>query len=275
MEKVEVELKDIPDDLIRSIKDELLTYFVPMAACSDASEKKVATLGSGTLVKVGDRKFILTAAHVWDECKWAAGILFALKETETSFVIQRQHLHPILLFTDKESQYGPDLALLELSPNDAATIEARKSFLDLTVQRNGLDENPLKEDKGLFAVVGIVGEKSDVATREDGAVVANLRGDAFFGSLDKRTEFGDWDYFDLSANSSLPHVPKSFGGVSGGAVWQINLEMKDGAIFWDRKRLFRGVAFYELWPQEGTQVIRCNGPKALYEVAWRKFDLPI
>lgn len=273
MKKIEAKLKDIPDELFQSIKDELLTYFVSMAAC-DARDKRVVPLGSGTLVKLRDRRFILTAAHVWDESKWARGILFGLRETEASFVIERKNLNPQLLPAAAQAEDGPDIALIELSPNDAGTFEARKSFLDLDMQRSSLGENPLKECNGLFAVVGIVGEKSEVVHREDGAVVANLRGDAFFGTLDKRTEVKGWDYLDLSADSSLPHVPDSFGGVSGGSVWQIDLQMKNGSIGWDRKRLFRGVPFYQLRPKEGVQVLRCNGPKALYEAAWKEFGLP-
>lgn len=272
MGTVDIALKDIPDELIVSIKDELLAYFVSLIACSDERDKKLIPLGSGTLVKIDDARFILTAAHVWRASERASGILISLKKTETSFVIDRKHLSARQLYTS--GGFGPDIALIEISVNDAATIGATKSFLDLKVQRDSLKENPLKEDKGLFAVVGMVGEKSEIRPRADGAIVARLGGDAFFGGLDGRKEMGSWDYFDLSANSSLPGIPKSFGGVSGGSVWQLDLGVQKGVITWDRKRLFRGVAFYEIYPEKGRQLVRCNGPKTLYELAWKEWNLP-
>jgi hypothetical protein len=271
MGTVEVPLKEIPDALIDAIKDELLTYFVSLTACSDESEKKLIPLGSGTLVKVVDAKFILTAAHVWKASEWASSVLISLKKTETSFVIQRKYLSAKLFFVPGES--GPDIALLELSPSDAATIGASKSFLDLKIQRDDLENHPLKEENGFFAVVGIIGEKTEIVPREDGAVVANLRGDAFFGVLENYTETEGSDYFDLTANSSLPGIPKSFGGVSGGSVWQLDLRVQNGSISWDRKRLFRGVAFYEFYEEKGRQLLRCNGPRTLYELAWQEWKL--
>ncbi len=272
MATIDIPLKAIPDELIVSIKDELLTYFVSLIGCSDEREKKLVPLGSGTLVKIGEAKFILTAAHVWEASEWASGLLISLKKTETSFVIERRYLAEKTIFT--RGPTGPDIALLELSAKDASTLGASKSFVDLNAQRENLKDHPIKEEKGFFAVVGIVGEKSEVRGREDGACVAMLHGDAFFGVLENYSVTEGADYFDLSANSSLPGIPKSFGGVSGGSVWQLNLDHKDGVITWDRKRLFRGVAFYELYPKEGQQLLRCNGPKTLYELAWQEWKLP-
>lgn len=54
---------------------------------------------------------------------------------------------------------------------------------------------------------------------------------AFYSAVQEAHEHDGYDYFDLAANLSLPGVPKSLAGVSGGGLWQIKLSMtKSGTI---------------------------------------------
>jgi hypothetical protein len=131
-------------------------------------------------------------------------------------------------------------------------------------------------EKALWAVMGVVGQSSQVTPRaETGLVVANIRGEAFFGVTCTADAHGGYDYLTTYAKTTLPGVPSSFGGVSGGGLWQIDLTMKKGteAISWELH--FRGVAFWEE-PKPPDQIaIRCHGPRSIFEKAWAEWNLPM
>ena len=70
-------------------------------------------------------------------------------------------------------------------------------------------------------------------------------------------------------------VPSSFGGVSGGGLWEVGLSMeKSRAISWDGRRRFRGVVFWQSAISDGRRVIRCHGPQSIFEKVWELRALP-
>src|SRR5207244_8585039 len=124
---------------------------------------------------------------------------------------------PKRLVADAYSEWGPDLALLEIPAHLVSSIKARKSFLNLAKRRSRFENHPPRVDKALWAVTGLVGESSVVAPRADISVVeANLHADAFFGVTCMPAEHSGFDYLTLRAKTTLPGVPSSFDGVSGG-----------------------------------------------------------
>jgi hypothetical protein len=131
-------------------------------------------------------------------------------------------------------------------------------------------------EKGLWAVTGMVGEFTEVQPNPEArTVTCHIYGEAFISAVQRTHEHNGYDYFDLGANLQLPGVPSSFVGVSGGGLWQINLSMaKSGTISWDGKRYFRGVAFWESEKTDGYRMIRCHGPKSIFEKAWDSWALP-
>lgn len=104
---------------------------------------------------------------------------------------------------------------------------------------------------------------------ETSTVECHIQGKAFFSAVQQTHEHNGYDYFDLGANLKLADVSSSFGGVSGGGFWQINLSMaKSRTVSWDGKRFFRGIAFWETEKTDGHRMIRCHGPKSIFEKAW-------
>ena len=168
------------------------------------------------------------------------------------------------------------MALLKLALSDVATIKAHKSFLNLTQQKQTFAECPPVIEKGLWAVTGMVGESTEVQSNPEArTVTCHIHGEAFISAVQRTHEHNGYDYFDIGANLQLPGAPSSFVGVSGGGLWQINLSMaKSGTISWDGKRYFRGVAFWESEITDGHRMIRCHGPKSIFEKAWELWALP-
>ncbi len=122
----------------------------------------------------------------------------------------------------------------------------------------------------------MVGQLTEVRSHpEMGAVECNIQGEASISIVQKVHQHNGYNYFDVGANLKLPDAPSSFIGMSGGGLWLIRLvKSKSGEISWDGKRYFRGVAFWESIQSDGHAIIRCHGPKSIYEKAWNAWGLP-
>lgn len=218
---------------------------------------------------------VLTAAHVWHETRDAEEIGFALTAYTSAFAIPRDAIPVKTLWSCENPEWGPDLALLELPRAFVSRIGAHKSFLNLTQQRAALAVQP-PALRRCWAVTGMVGQFSEVQTRPaEGIVEASIQARAFFSGIQETHQREGYDYFDAGAKVELPGVPSSFGGVSGGGLWEIGLSMtKSGTISWGGKRYFRGVAFWQSPLSDGRRVIRCHGPQSIFERACGLWALP-
>jgi hypothetical protein len=171
-------------------------------------------------------------------------------------------------------EWGPDLCFIALDDEHASRIAASKSFVNLRQQSDQLADAPPVED-GFWAVTGMVGEQSIVDAPADasGAGVSVL-GRAFYSSLDRRHERGDWDYYDVGADCAVPDVPATFGGLSGGGLWEIKLMHGGSGLFeWDGLPKFRGVVFWETPVAGHLRSIRCHGPRSVLDTVWASWCL--
>ena len=268
---------DIPQTVLDDVENTLRHYSVTLLAFWERPSDPLMPLGSGTLVSVGARRFILTAAHVWDELIRAERMHLPLYDGP-SFSIPIDRIRPSVLHGGGE--WGPDVALLELAESDASTISARKSFVNLVQQKGTLPPDPANPRDCLWAVYGMIGEHSHVDAQaatehRPKTVTASLRGGAYFSVVRATHEYQGWDYLDLGAKLDLSGVPLSFGGLSGGGLWQIDLNrMKDESVKWAGKRYLRGVAFWQSGVAGERRLIRCHGPRSLFHEAWTAWRLP-
>lgn len=123
----------------------------------------------------------------------------------------------------------------------------------------------------------MVGEFSHVQRRAKGDAIFEgaVHGRAFFSGIRSAYERNGYDYLEPSAKLALSAVPSSFGGVSGGGLWEVRLSKTPaGKLSWDGRRYFRGVAFWESEIEgAGRRVIRCHGAKSIFEKAWKVWGL--
>lgn len=271
-----MKIKDIPDEVLKDIAFQLKNYLVPICALSpNSAHHPFRFVGSGTLVKINRTYHVLTAAHVWSATKDMEEIGLILTDYPSMFKIPRS-ISTKQVWDGRISEWGPDLALLELPGSVVSTIETHKSFLNLTQQREMLLADMLSARKGLWMITGMVGEFSEFVHHSEKKIVegtAEARG--FFSVIHQTHQRDGYDYLDLSADIGLSGVPQSFGGVSGGGLWEINLSIdKSQKISWDGKRHFRGVAFWQSAIYDGRRDIRCHGPQSIFEMAWKVWDLP-
>lgn len=273
---MDIDISTVPETVLTEASS-LQNFLVAMFVVSEQPMPRVSPIGSGTLVELEGSHYILTAAHVWNEARQAKDVGLALTASPSQFLVPRNLIQSRQLWVRKHPEWGPDLALLQLPPSDVARIKARKSFLNLAEQRAAFAARPPNTLKGYWAVTGMVGEFSTVEVDHEARIIqAGIGSRAFFTAIRDTHDRAGYDYFDVGAKLELPGTPFSFGGVSGGGLWEIGLTVaKSGDIVWDGKRQFRGVAFWESPPsRRGRRVIRCHGPHSIFKRAWASSDLP-
>jgi hypothetical protein len=274
---VGIPIRNIPQSVLNEVVLGLQQFLVVLFFLRPQnSEPQVRFIGSGTLVEIQGTHHILTAAHVWHKTEGARQIGLVLAASRSRFMMPREAISVKLLWDHKHPEWGPDLALLQLTPSIVPTIAAQKSFLNLTYQRTTLATHPPATEKGLWAVAGLVGELSKVQRHSaERTIIATAPVRALFSAVQETHQHGGYDYLDLSAKLKLSDVPSSFGGLSGGGLWEVGLSMsKSGTISWDERRHLRGVAFWQSRLSDGRRVIRCHGPRSIFKRAWESWGLP-
>ena len=273
-----ISIGDIPQAVLDEVMLSLKNYLVALCVqIPGKPQPRLRFIGSGTLVELEGAHYILTAAHVWHETRGVDQIGLALTDHQSSFRMPRESILVKELWSGKLSEWGPDIALLRIPSPDVPTISAHKSFLNLSLQKERLPLCPPTTENGLWVVTGMVGEFSEIQTHQEiGTLEGHIHGEAFFSAVQQTHEHNGYDYFDIGANLNLPGVPSSFGGVSGGGLWEVKLSMSRSTkeLTWDGKRYFRGVAFWESEKTDGHRMIRCHGPKSIFEKAWDSWALP-
>jgi hypothetical protein len=225
-------------------------------------------VGSGTFVRVGEHRCLLTAAHVWEALADSDGVAFLTDARRPALLLRTQVLtclHASAPSAEGWTRWGPDLALVEIPSVFAGKLEvAGKSFYDLTRRR----ENALaagEDTSGLWVVPATFGENVSLAWGDDEILRATVQIKEFV-STPRRTEVrATYDYVDLAAVAvGDPAAPTAYGGMSGAGAWIVGKE-KDGLFRWDRRRVvLAGVAFYHDKDDPTEEVIRCHGTRSIY-----------
>jgi hypothetical protein len=165
---------------------------------------------------------------------------------------------------------GPDLGAVVLSPSIAAAIGAKKVFYKLDTYRDQILSLPPDIHDGFWFVNGFVDEKTIEERDIDGYDLVkgfyNLNG---AGGPEQVTVVGNHDYYDFPVSYGGRSVaPKSFGGMSGGGLWQVPLICSVQGEIKHKKPLLSGVVFYQEQTTEAYCGVKCHGRQSVYSVAF-------
>jgi hypothetical protein len=219
---------------------------------------KLELAGSGTLVRFSNSYFVLTAAHVWQRRLTRArqiGITVQ-EDIDHNCRIDRDLLATFgPPWTEAHQQWGPDLVFVRLPEGFARGLEARLSFHNLERQRWSVDIDHISTNI-LIGAPRELGEFTDSHAR---ILISFL----YMHVAPPTPTRGEFDYFELDVDLSMPGVPGTFGGVSGGGLWRVDIfeSRESGGIEWSWQ--LEGVAFYEEPPNHGHRIIRCHGPESI------------
>jgi hypothetical protein len=279
MDAKNLTIKDVPPNFMSETGHTLADYSVALGIWEEGQAKKFKPIGSGVLVRKGNRFGILTARH----CLHKPGpevrlgptgrdVLCAVLQLGRSVLIQPQDVIEHPLVTPKSIEYGPDLAFIEVLPGGRlGSLKAIGSFWSL-------DKDPVKIATSfgklgtLLATIGFPGVHYD--TKIDGNTIRHkIHHMAYYFILGPGDVFEQdgWDYIenqcDISPSSELP---PSFKGMSGGPIWGLHFDVDEkNEQFKLTEFALLGISFLEIVIENKERKIRAHFIKSIYDLAWR------
>jgi hypothetical protein len=218
----------------------------------DGKERRVETAeaaGTGTFVKLHNIYGILTAGHVLQKLGANGSIGLVrfpnIQPPLQNFRLNLAHTERIVWWSEKNGD-APDIGFLKMPMLDGRNLElAGALFYNLGRVRNFTASQPEHRMAKCYAIVGVVGEwteGSTASTAEGGKVVLG----GLFGAAKNlaESEENKTQLVEVEIDyAEGPKIPSSYGGVSGGALWELHVELnKESKTVQVNKRL-HGVAF--------------------------------
>ncbi len=256
--EIEALLRSDTSGLREKIVRNLGDFTVALFGISGSPQERLRLAGTGTLVLVDGKHFILTALHVWEEILSSADrIGITVKEnTAHRTVIDRRNVAAFGLAKPQEwSEWGPDIVLLSVPAEDVGRINAYRCFWNLRAR--------IEINAEVLEVRILMGTPAALGTITE--TYADLQINGLFLGPEMRHTRGELDYLDYEIDLSFP-VPRNFGGVSGGGVWQVYVYWTPSGEQVDWKMSLHGVAFYQLPIVRERRTIRCHGPETIRAV---------
>jgi hypothetical protein len=270
-------LSEIPRNLVENVSRDISDFVIGFVKLREIkseretmSEEDAELGGSGTLVQIDETSGILTAHHVLENLP-RTGEIGLIIPTRFSPQLHRVTLKSELLrrveiARGPTASEGPDLGLLILPPTEVGPLKAMKSFYNLSLRSERMIDYPPSRDEGLWFLCGFAGELTSDEPPERGyARVKAFHGMVGVGWVKKEYRAGDFDYIDFEAHyGGINEPPESFGGFSGGGLWQVPLIRNKDRTLQAKELLLSGVAFYESGRIDDLCLIKCHGRRSVY-----------
>ena len=166
---------------------------------------------------------------------------------------------------------GPDLGALIVAPAIAANLSAHKVFYNLQLRQQKLLEKPPRLVEGVWFLNGFVAEGTKEEIGRQG--YEKIKGFLLFSGaagVDTEYERDGYDYFDVPITYTKEFsIPRDFGGMSGGGLWQVPLiKKRSTGKLQHEELLFSGVVFYQQPIRDNESMVRCHGRRSVYEIAY-------
>lgn len=232
-------------------------------------------IGSGTLIRWGSHHHgILTAAHVLENERWCLDtdatsvqhLRLFLGERANEFAIPAYALRILRLPGNREERFGPDLAVILLPNASLGTIQASKSFYNLSVDTADRLTGAL-DSSYCLAFSGFPAEDMrDIGPAQGFQEVVLTQGLIGFTEQVSYTEHGPHDYLVFaSTRDNYNDAPTDYGGVSGGSAWRVPpMPPGENGIRFTRI-ILAGVPIYQEFQRDGRTIfVRCHGPQSIY-----------
>lgn len=215
--------------------------------------------GAATLVTINGSHYFLTAEHVWKKLKRFRSVGITLvPEIDQCFTIPTSHLMAVGPRRPAAENQGPDIVLLKIPEAKLGEIKARKSFypLEPVVQKPRVEVRCIE----IAILLGAPGESAKLMSpRNVDMTIQGIMAD----HKAKKFTTGRYDYIDSKEFFGAHGFPKSYGGFSGGGLWNAHVYLDTKTS--ERKEQYRlaGMAFYEFPAKRKYRIIRCHGARSI------------
>jgi len=223
---------------------------------------QIRGMGSGTCVRFGKLRGILTADHVvdkWDRDNEVGLVQFPIRENQFQRTrLPRKYLDEVRVGFKPYDDTGPDIA-------EGGSIEAASSFFDFEKQRELAFKSPPHNADQFDFVAGII-EKWQGQPSVQGQMAKTVI-NGFLNMGDAVPISDGRDGYDRLRFTPTPEkgfaLPPTYGATSGGGLMRLFLEK--GTKNMIELRLL-GPVYYETAPKEGAvRDLICHGPHSIYE----------
>jgi hypothetical protein len=218
--------------------------------------------GSGTLVRLEDQHYLLTAAHCAHALAKCEEIGLPIRRDKHPFILPV--IDPIYIGQPESEEWGPDLAFLSIPSVKASHLLSYTNYLfyDLGRYKDEMLEGEPEVENALWVVTGA---PACISNLEDPKNLVFTKMTYAGGVMPPITR-GNFDYIEIRAALELEAVPSNFKGMSGGGLWHTKVgRKKDGTFVTLGGPKLEGCAFYETRPQGEYVYIRCHGRRSIYE----------
>lgn len=266
---------DTPKEFTEGV---LMRAFTDYSVALGLERNGYLALGTGVLVRKRGHYGILTARHCLHACspevrlgsKDGDTLWLCLERGRMIKVPPQEAMEHRLTKPDCE-EFGPDLTFIEILPQDRiGTFKAVGTFWSL-------DQDPedfiTKYGKPLTPIVtaGFPAVYSS-SVRDGLRIRQQLKHMIYQNAIKDGAVFErrGWDYLDSTMYyGGNPDLPDSFGGVSGGPVWGMELGRNKSDGKWTlRDHALIGITFYEIFRKGDEGSLRAHFIKSIYDLAW-------
>ena len=262
--------------LLGQVVNDLGMFSVAFVKLVERSGKEDMLLaGSGTLVQARGHFGILTADHVLQNLPHDdVGLIFPTMGRESPHRVlvraddsQKLHIGPA-----SYSAAGPDLGLLLLQSSDIAKISSASAFYNLVSRREKVLAAPRDIRKGGWYLCGTPDEwRTESPSVRTFTKVKAFPGFCGAAPVTQERIGVDFDYLDVDiAVNGRYEGPLNFQGVSGGGLWQVVFEERDGHVR-IAEHLLSGVAFYQQADDGQPHTVVYHGRRSIYATLLSKF----
>jgi hypothetical protein len=166
--------------------------------------------------------------------------------------------------------HGPDVGLIVLPRDHIGFLRSEKVFYNLDKRATEFDKKYLPKDLGFWFTCGILGEtERDMPPDSHFAAITGYEGLCGVGANPDEELDGEHDYLEVRvpyAPDTEAQLPKSFGGLSGGGLWQVTLQKPPNGQLEPGDPILSGVIFYQTAIDQGLRRLRCHGRRTVHEV---------
>ena len=232
-------------------------------------------IGSGTFVLVDDQYGVLTAQHVAAELTPPCALGLIIKHELHRFPIDYDHLTICEIAVPDPISLRPDMAFIGVHHPDVGIIRTTKHFLNISVERDAVLKKMLPLRAAPWFIWGVAAEFSTQEPAERGYPnVVGLHSTCSATAATRETLEEGHDYIDVEVEYDKGFdIPRSFGGYSGGGIWQVTIKESKDQPPEPIDFLFSGVTIYESAVKEQKRFLRCHGRRSIYEYAYNKIKI--
>jgi len=259
--------------LAKAAFEDLTDYSVGFIVGRSDQIGDLGLIGSGTLVSFDGFRAILTAHHVLTALP-DTGLVGLLTPTRFGSRIHRlnvnmQYIKKVFIAKGLNDAQGPDLGLLILAPTDWSKFPSGKTFYNLAKRRDFVLNQLPGVNRGAWVLCGMVGERTRELDARDESRYG--KGKSFLGIMINAIHAGQreadgYDFISVEVEYNDSYEgPESFGGCSGGGLWQLLISEKEDGSLEIFHSLLAGVAFYQSGMNGLRRTIECHGWKSLYK----------